>query len=296
MSKNPLLAILSALVALVAVHPPTASASTVTSTTTTAGENTVIAYSVTATGNEVISDFHVWVEGGGGKVDGTPSGPTVQAGQPPAPTALPGWSSSKKSRAVNWKCSGSGTAITSANSPATFTITIPTSQFTDGILRWTTTNDGNDNRTNGVVDSGPGEREPSTHGPIASVTVAENDAPINATSVFTLDSNQPGTAYRVFAVSESTDTAPNPETDYAAFVQWANQHPVPAGWGLSFVDLTGTTNGTGDSSAPRVTVPNTPSLVGNAFWIVVVVDTVPDDDSVSYKIASDDREVVITQP
>ena len=282
-------------VALVLMLGGLAWASTVTSTSTVNGANTTYTFVVNATGTESITDFHILGPTDKNKVTGTtgnpttPPPPTAPPGTPPVPLA--GWTGSRGGGSANWKAGTPATPITAATGPVTFTITIPTNQLHDGLVRWRTTNG-----LDVTVDSGPDAGEPSTHGPIANVTVTPGSAPIGTATIISLDSTEPLRPYKLYAVSSESDGAPDPWDDNAAFVSWVNAHPVPSGWGLSFQNTTGTVDANGDSNQPRVVIPNTPGLVGNRFYLIAVVDSQTDDLGVSYKIRSADREVTITAP
>ena len=59
--------------------------------------------------------------------------------------------------------------------------------------------------------------------------------------------------------------------------------------------MSGTLDADGNSSDPRVIVPDDVSLVSSTFYIITVVETQEDDYGISYKERSADREITITQ-
>ena len=282
MLSRGLLALSAAILAAAWISQP-AHASTVTSTTTTSGQNTIVTYSVTAVGQEQLSDFHILPP------DGT-SRRVVKGAQGGGPA---GWVGERSGGGAHWKANGNG-AITAANSPATFTLTIPTSQFRDGLVRWVTTNDDNYNAGTGQVDAGPGEGESSTHGPLATIEVEPDTANYGTTTNIALSSSEFSRDYEVYVVG-TLSGMPDPD-NYGAFVTWAASNGVPSGWGLTFDDLTGTLDSSGISTAPSVVIPNNPSLSGQAFYVVAYAETEPDDLSVSYMVPSEPHTITITTP
>lgn len=255
------IAVLALAVALgFAVDP--AHASKVTSKTTTNGNNTVVTYTVTAGAGETITDFHI--QGPTPKTRGNVKG----AGAGPA-----GWLNGKNSQGHWWRAGSTGASITAAGGPQAFTLTLPTSQFNDGLVAWVTTNDNNQNPGNGVVDSGPDEGEPSTHGPVTAVTTPTRDVLVGLVNVLPINSTEALSQYEYFAVGSDPATGPDAETDYADFVAWAQDNPVPPSWGLVFVNMAGVTDEGGDTFDPAVIVPADPGLAGTSFWLVAVVDS-----------------------
>lgn len=218
---------------------PSGVTNTVATTGTGSRSVTTYAYTVAATENESITEFHVEPPMPNGKVDGTPGGPTIPpppgapAGTPPTP--LSGWTATRSGGAVNWKASNPATPITAATGPVTFTITIPTGELHDGLVKWHTTN-GND----GTVDSGPELNEPSTHGPHAFVGVGPSAAPTGVVTTIRISSTEPSRPYALFAVSNASDEVPDSFDNHAGFLAWVKQHPVAPEWGLSFENMSGT--------------------------------------------------------
>jgi hypothetical protein len=84
--------------------------------------------------------------------------------------------------------------------------------------------------------------------------------------------------------------APDPVEDWAAFVTWAQANPVPPSWNLVFNGLTGNLDEEGQTTAPRVTVPNDPALVGNLFFIAAAARN--EDDATEW-VASEPRQITI---
>jgi len=257
-------------------------AATVTSNRTVLNGTVTYTYTVTAGKNETISDFHIVGNTSRDKIKGT-------AGEGPA-----NWVGNRGYRAANWY-KGSGQAI-GPNQQATFKLTIPVGQDKEALVKWKVTNDNNSNPNNGVIDQGPVPPEPSITGPISYVGPDEDTtAVIGTTTVFNITSTEPSCAYHCYAVSTGSDAAPDPDEDWTGFLDWVDEHPVPAAWGLTFQNMSGTLDADGNSSDPRVIVPDDVSLVSSTFYIITVVETQEDDYGISYKERSADREITITQ-
>jgi hypothetical protein len=251
--------------------------------------NTTYTFTVKATGTENITDFHIDPPSSPApKVKGTPGTPT--SGTPPV--ALPGWTGKVSGGSINWKCNTPSQAITSSTGEVTFTITIPNNQLNDGLVRWRTTGGTNDQ----TLDHGPNQNDPSTHGPLSSVTIGPTTARTGTATTISIASTEPSRPYTLYAVSTASYDAPNPWSNNTGFVQWVNDHPVDPAWGLSFQNMTGTLDSNGHSSSPSVTIPNDSNLIGNHFFLIAVVDSQIDDDEVSYKIRSSDLQVAIVSP
>ena len=281
--------LLGFLVAIIATAlvAKSASASTVTSSTNTAGGVTTITYTVTAQAGENIRDFHI--------LPPATSSSTIKGTLGGGPA---GWVNSAEGKNANWRAGSQGAAVSTvanpANNPATFTLSFPEGGYTVGQVRWATTNDNNMAAATGQIDAGPGEGEPTTNGPLSSIVVVTDDVTYGATNLFVLTATELSQDYELYAVG-TLSGMPDPG-DYASFVSWAASNPVHSGWGLSFGDMTGTLNGSGFTNAPDVVVPNNPSLANQVFYVVAYVETVPDDVSASYMVASEVRTITIVAP
>lgn len=148
-------------------------ASDVTSSTSDPDPETgevTVTFTVVATEGESITDFHIIPPVGAGyEVMGTVEG---------GPT---GWVSSTSGDGVHWRMGdGSGEypgePIEHGNPPATFKIKVPKGHKHFGPVRWMTTSNNShtappyprkgEEKDPAIVDYGPKEGEPSTHGPL----------------------------------------------------------------------------------------------------------------------------------
>jgi len=145
------------------------------------------------------------------------------------------------------------------------------------MVRWVATSDDNYDATSGVIRAGPdGEAtpaDPQIWGPVAYVGPDDPvPAAIGCLTSIDIHASSGLAAYQVFAVSTPSTEAPDPDEDWAGFLAWVNAHPVPSGWGLTFSNFVGVLDEDGDSNLASVSAPSGTGLLGEQFYIIVVVD------------------------
>ncbi len=234
----------------------------------------VYTYEVKPEGTEHIKDFHIL-----GKIKGVGGG-------------LPaGWSCSTTSTGTHYWASASGSAEVPAGGN-NFTLTAG-NNAKDALVTWVTTSSGTADETNGVIDHGPMSGEASTHGPVAMTTpTGGSGAALATATIMGFDSTEYSQSYTAYAMSTATG-CPDPWSDNAGFLNFVVSNPVPSGWNLTFSGMTGTVDSAGHCQTPQVTVPNTPVLLGNHFYVVFVVDG-DGDCPVGAKVGSEPKEYTIS--
>lgn len=276
------------LVVVAAVLVGIAMASTVTDNGGVDNGNgtTTFAYTVTAAAGEFIRDFHIRrATHPNHKVAGTPNDPDGGGT----------WGTGvRNSQGAHWKDTGPGIA---PGGTLVFTLTVTNGKFKRRPGTWVTTSDGDNDPGTGVIDAGPVAPPAGTDTPCtvpidaAMVSPTNSDAPIGGNTGIPLDSTEWNKAYVVYALGSVTG-APDPLDDPDGFVTYASSHQVPTEWGLTFAGMSGTTDGSGQSTAPTVTVPNNAALVGNTFYLVALVDS---DEEAGEKITDwPAKEMTIT--
>lgn len=232
-------------------------------TITEQGGYTTFTYTVTPGTGEAIKDFHLERAADPPAIEGTPLDPD---GQGP-------WTASKNSSGcAHWKTSGAAMA-----GPMSFSIKVKTSKHSKRPGKWYATSDGKEPGTGNVVDAGPVTPPDGTDAPIdvpvpLALVAGGNTIPTGNATGLPIDSSEAGMPYVLYAV-ETVTGAPNPWDDPAGFADWATAHPIPVEWNLTFVGMSGTTDEDGDTNAPRIMVPNDPTLVGRKFFLVAIVDS-----------------------